>query len=266
MTFENMFSQLTQQEQEQDFLLPYDVYLEFYREHNGQSYRSGWSKIKKSIYVDVEETKAEEVARCDCMGDSKCSSDECINRCMYIECDPAHCKNCLNQRIRHFEYLQPEEFDIKFHERKGWAFHTNVKIEKGQYIYEYTGEVISVQLFKERLEEMSKLKNYYFLQIQNRVIDAFKRGSEARFVNHSCDPNCEVQVWTVNHEKRICLFALRNIKQGEEITYDYNYSADISYPCFCGASNCSGIMGKKLDSNRSLLESAQRLTVSQYNV
>lgn len=46
----------------------------------------------------------------------------------------------------------------------------------------------------------------------------------ARFVNHSCEPNCEIQKWSVNGRFRMGLFAQRDIEPGEELTYDYNFS------------------------------------------
>jgi [histone H3]-lysine4 N-trimethyltransferase ASH1L len=56
------------------------------------------------------------------------------------------------------------------------------------------------------------------------VIDGHRMGGEGRFVNHSCQPNCEMQKWCVNGLFRMALFALRDIRPGEELTYDYNFS------------------------------------------
>lgn len=58
---------------------------------------------------------------------------------------------------------------------------------------------------------------------QNMICDA-TRGSIARFVNHSCEPNCAMVKWTVNHKPRMALFAgAEGIMTGEELTYDYNF-------------------------------------------
>ena len=56
----------------------------------------------------------------------------------------------------------------------------------------------------------------------NEIIDATKRGNRARFINHCCDPNCETQKWVVNGETCICIFALKDILAGEELTYHYH--------------------------------------------
>ncbi len=83
---------------------------------------------------------------------------------------------------------------------------------------------------------------------QNMIIDA-TRGSMARFVNHSCEPNCRMEKWTVGGKPRMALFAGDNgIVTGDELTYDYNfdnYSQKNVQECRCGAKNCRGFLGKK---------------------
>lgn len=67
-------------------------------------------------------------------------------------------------------------------------------------------------------------------------------------VDHSCSPNCETQKWTVNGDTRIGLFALCDIECGEELTFNYNLACDgeTRKPCLCGAPNCSGFIGLKV--------------------
>ena len=60
--------------------------------------------------------------------------------------------------------------------------------------------------------------------LEKMVIDATKRGSMLRFVNHSCDPNCRIEQVVVGGRPRVGLFAIRHIFAGEELTYDYNFS------------------------------------------
>lgn len=84
---------------------------------------------------------------------------------------------------------------------------------------------------------------------QNMIIDA-TTGSIARFVNHSCDPNCRMEKWIVHGQPRMALFAGdKPIMTGEELTYDYNFdpfSAKNVQKCLCGSSNCRGILGPKV--------------------
>lgn len=80
------------------------------------------------------------------------------------------------------------------------------------------------------------------------ILDATK-GSIARFVNHSCSPNCNMVKWVVKGKPRIALFALdRQIMTGEELTYDYNFNpfaANNVQECRCGSANCRGIVGPR---------------------
>src|SRR4029434_1399769 len=83
---------------------------------------------------------------------------------------------------------------------------------------------------------------------QNMIIDA-TTGSIARFVNHSCSPNCRMIKWIVSGQPRMALFAGdRPIMTGEELTYDYNFdpfSAKNVQKCLCGEPNCRGVLGPK---------------------
>lgn len=83
---------------------------------------------------------------------------------------------------------------------------------------------------------------------QNMIIDA-TTGSIARFVNHSCAPNCRMEKWIVGGQPRMALFAgERPITTGDELTYDYNFdpfSAKNVQKCLCGSDNCRGVLGPK---------------------
>lgn len=78
------------------------------------------------------------------------------------------------------------------------------------------------------------------------VIDGGTFGGEARFINHSCDPNCHIEKWNVLGQWRIGIFATRDIHLDEELSYDYNFqSFGETKRCFCGSNNCRGLMGAK---------------------
>lgn len=83
---------------------------------------------------------------------------------------------------------------------------------------------------------------------QQMILDG-TRGSVARFVNHSCEPNCKMIKWTVSGIPRMALFAgEKGVMTGEELTYDYNfnpYSVKNVQQCRCGAASCRGILGPK---------------------
>jgi palmitoyltransferase ZDHHC9/14/18 len=108
---------------------------------------------------------------------------------------------------------------------------------------------------------------YYLMSFDNKMIIDATRGTIARFVNHSCEPNCEMIKWTVGGEPRMALFAgPRGIMTGEELTYDYNFEyvscprppskrvhANLRSPfsqkniqqCRCGTESCRGVLGPK---------------------
>lgn len=83
---------------------------------------------------------------------------------------------------------------------------------------------------------------------QNMILDGTK-GSIARFINHSCKPNCKMVKWLVAGKPRMALFAGDNpIMTGDELTYDYNFdpfSAKNVQECRCGSENCRGVLGPK---------------------
>lgn len=121
-------------------------------------------------------------------------------------------------------------------------------IKKGARILEYLGERISHGEADSRYEEKGEDDGHTFLFIaSNRtVIDAGVNGNDARFINHSCNPNCE----TVIENSRVFIDAIRSIKPGEELGYDYQLTwestddpAELAlYACRCGAKKCRGTM------------------------
>ncbi|KAL1138202.1 hypothetical protein AAG570_009893 [Ranatra chinensis] len=120
----------------------------------------------------------------------------------------------------------------------------------GDFVIEYVGEMINESEYQKRLSRMQKNKdeNYYFLTIdKDRMLDAGPKGNMARFMNHSCNPNCETQKWTVNGDTRVGLFALCNIPADTELVFNYNLETigNTKVECKCGAFNCVGFIGAK---------------------
>lgn len=123
------------------------------------------------------------------------------------------------------------------------------KIPAGTCIVEYQGERISWEKALKDAEKNGGPINhtFYFSLADGRVIDGGKEGNEARFINHSCEPNCE----PLEHEDgRVFIYSLMDIERGEELTYYYaliyegRHTAAIkrAFPCRCGAPTCSGTM------------------------
>ena len=135
-------------------------------------------------------------------------------------------------------------------EGRGWGLKSTDTIKKGEFVVEYVGEMITMAEYRRRMaaNQAEKEENYYYLAIDsNRMIDAGPKGNVARFMNHSCAPNCITQKWTVNGDIRVGLFAVEDIKPGEELTFNYQFETvgDVQKKCLCGAASCTGNLGGK---------------------
>ena len=137
----------------------------------------------------------------------------------------------------------------KIHGRGVFAART---IPKGTRIVEYRGRRISYELATELYPDEGGRPTHTFLfELDNdMVIDAGQRGNAARWINHSCKPNCEA----VDEDGRIFIEAIRTIRPGEELGYDYNITLEDPHtpqekrrwPCLCGARSCRGtLLGRK---------------------
>ena len=122
------------------------------------------------------------------------------------------------------------------------------KIPAGTRIIEYGGERISAKEADRRhpTNPDDPFHTFFFALSTGRVIDGGDNGNDARWINHSCAPNCEAD----EEEGRVFIKALRNIKAGEELNYDYGLIIDerytkalkAEYPCWCGSKNCRGTL------------------------
>ena len=124
-----------------------------------------------------------------------------------------------------------------------------MKFVDGEFILEYVGEVVSEREFKTRMAtRYANDTHHYCLHLDGGlVIDGHRMGGDGRFVNHSCEPNCEMQKWSVHGLPRMALFALRDINAGEELTYDYNFALfnpSEGQECRCGSDACRGVIGQ----------------------
>jgi len=122
------------------------------------------------------------------------------------------------------------------------------RIRNGTRVVEYTGERISQEVADERYNDDAAEHPHVVLFIvdDNTVVDGGQGGNEARFINHSCDPNCEAVV----SDGHIYIQAIKTIQPGVELTYDYHLTRPgrrraawkQQYACHCGSPNCRGTM------------------------
>ncbi|CAL9683943.1 unnamed protein product [Knipowitschia caucasica] len=120
-------------------------------------------------------------------------------------------------------------------------------IDAGEMVIEYSGNVIRSVLTdkREKYYDGKGIGCYMFRIDDFEVVDATVHGNAARFINHSCEPNCYSRVITVDGQKHIVIFALRRIYCGEELTYDYKFpieDASSKLPCNCGAKKCRSFL------------------------
>ena len=168
-----------------------------------------------------------------------------------------------------FNQLKKRKKPVKFNRSAihNWGLYAMENIAANDMIIEYVGEKVRQQVadMRERQYLKSGIGSSYLFRIdENTVIDATKRGGIARFINHSCDPNCTAKIIKVEGSKRIVIYALRDIGQSklegylyslatetdcfldEELTYDYKFErewgSDDRIPCLCGTTRCKGFL------------------------
>ena len=112
-------------------------------------------------------------------------------------------------------------------------------IKNGEKIIEYKGKIITTKEAEENPKYDNDKAIYLFNLNRRYDLDGDFKFNTARLINHSCNPNCEV----LEDNKQLWIFAMKNIKKNEELTYDYGFSFDKDYKqyvCKCGSKNCVG--------------------------
>ena len=186
--------------------------------------------------------------KCECKNDvTPACGETCLNRLANIECgsDCPCGEFCTNKNFESKNYVSFQPFKSQ---EKGYGLKTTHNIKAKTFIIEYVGEVIGIKKYNKRNKRYFKkaLKHSYFMSLPNDLfIDATKKGNISRFLNHSCDPNCQAQKWIVNGELRIGIFSIRDINANEELTFNYNYKNfdKQQQKCFCGCNSCRGYLG-----------------------
>lgn len=181
--------------------------------------------------------------------------ESCLNRSMFIECDVSICgKTCTNTAIQTGGLLNKDVEKFKT-EQKGYGVRTKKDIVKKTLILEYTGEVLFLETFRQRMQSIYKNdQHHYCLELSGGlVLDGHRMGSLCRFVNHSCKPNCGMAKIYVDGLPRMILQAEEDVEAGSELTYDYkfdNFEDMTPQQCFCGADTCRGTLSAQMKAPR----------------
>ncbi|KAF1934324.1 SET domain-containing protein [Didymella exigua CBS 183.55] len=240
------------------FKLPFDTYNPLPRKVKVD----GWVKLSKNRFIGdasaLWKHDKQDSSQCYCDPEDGCG-EACHNRIMAYECDSNNCRltseECGN---RPFAELKRRgkgngyDYGVEVMETEGRGYGVRAMriFKPHQIIVEYAGEIITQSECERRMKQVYKKdKCYYLMSFDNKMIIDATRGTIARFVNHSCEPNCEMIKWTVGGEPRMALFAgSRGVMTGEELTYDYNFdpfSQKNIQECRCGTESCRGVLGPK---------------------
>ncbi|KAL3513728.1 hypothetical protein ACH5RR_026445 [Cinchona calisaya] len=224
------------------------------RQQQKVTQQSSWMRIKSNLFLHRRrKTQAiDEIMVCHCKPPSESQvgcGDGCLNRMLNIECIQGTCpcgEFCSNQQLQKRKYARLKSIKCG---KKGYGLQLVEDVSEGQFLIEYVGEVLDMNAHEARQRDYAVKghKHFYFMTLNgSEVIDACAKGNLGRFINHSCDPNCRTEKWMINGEVCIGIFALRNIKKGEEVTFDYNYVrvfGAAAKKCICGSSQCRGYIG-----------------------
>ncbi|WOH01151.1 hypothetical protein DCAR_0520532 [Daucus carota subsp. sativus] len=201
--------------------------------------------ITRNMYL-VEKKRSEWDDDSGCEKCSSICSEDCLCRYQNMSCSKAcRCSNTCTNR----PFQKHKRIEVVKTKSCGWGAEAAEPINKGEFIVEYVGEVLSDDIYEERLRDMDCLgrQHFYMCKVdRDFTIDSTYKGNISRFLNHSCDPNCTLEKWQVNGETRMGIFAAKSIEEGEPLTYDYRFvqsGADVK--CECGSSNCQGFLGVK---------------------
>mmetsp|Transcript_8796 Transcript_8796/g.30277 ORF Transcript_8796/g.30277 Transcript_8796/m.30277 type:complete len:370 (-) Transcript_8796:155-1264(-) len=126
-----------------------------------------------------------------------------------------------------------------------WGVFADQPIRAGELVLEYRGELVGNAVVEKRAlaYEAARVIDYMFRVDDRQTCDATTRGALARFVNHSCAPNCVSRIVIIEKRKKIALYAKRDIRADEELCYDYKFTIEeIKIPCRCGAPTCRGAL------------------------
>ncbi|XP_064461143.1 histone-lysine N-methyltransferase SETD1-like isoform X2 [Ornithodoros turicata] len=147
-----------------------------------------------------------------------------------------------------FNQLKFRKKQLKFAKSRihDWGLFALEPIAADEMVIEYVGQMVRPVMADRREQQYTQLgigSSYLFRVDIETIIDATKCGNLARFINHSCNPNCYAKVITVEGQKKIVIYSKQPINVNEEITYDYKFPLeDEKIKCLCGAPQCRGYL------------------------
>jgi Protein kinase domain/SET domain len=180
--------------------------------------------------------------------------DQCTFTCRDLSCVLFACQEecrsscpagdqCGNKRIQRREWKRIEVFDAG---PKGRGLRLLEDVSRGDFIVEYVGRAIPKHFLPHLFHKYSNERRLYIMALDNNIyLDARKRGGVARYINHSCEPNCVVERWKVRGNLRASVMATQDIPAGTELSFDYQWERKrgrAPTKCHCGAPACRGTL------------------------
>ena len=161
-----------------------------------------------------------------------------LHPCRGIECTSnSTCRrqhNCPIHRIINHSYKTVSKLQSK---NKGQSLIIQENCKKNEFVIEYRGKSVS----------STDIGEYVMKLGRNQYIDGNIKGNVAKYVNHSCYPNCQLHIVSVNDQLHACLFATKFIRSGTELTFDYQWDKKPNgecTTCYCGNKACRGSIEK----------------------
>ena len=241
-------------ENEQHFGPNYERYLSRMRRKGTGETPTPFVMLCRNVYLHRKyaRLKAEDVPVCRCLarpGKPGCLESSCVLRETKVECTPGFCpcgEDCSNMRFQKCQFARTKVRHAG--KERGWGLYAGEHIAAGRLVIEYMGEVCNRRTYDVRRKRYDKELHTYWMVLntdpQWEVLDASRKSTLGRFLNHSCAPNCETQRWRSLGETVVGIFALRDVKKGEELTFDYQmFDGASKRDCCCGAPECKGYLG-----------------------
>ncbi|KAL7518432.1 hypothetical protein ACHAWX_003254, partial [Stephanocyclus meneghinianus] len=231
--------------------------------HNGTSLHNTQHPLHLSNLEKAPKPKQKRPEPCFCEPDLHSQTMCCIDEsCALYACQeecPANCPAgplCGNKRIQRKEWKKLQVFDAGL---KGRGLMLAEDAKRGDFLCEYVGVAVRRKHLDGLFARYRNERMLYIMALDGDVyIDARHRGGIARYINHSCEPNCAVHRWRVRGIIRAGVFALRPIAAGEELSFDYQWDRKrgrAATKCYCGSEKCRGTLEMaKGDEERELEE------------
>jgi hypothetical protein len=209
-------------------------------------YEDARFRFRRSTNAPGKKIDASQVMRCECkarLGNNPWCWDRCSNEGARVFCDDSVClgkKECSNLPFEQREYL-----DVRVSETdsRGKGLITKEASTKGTFVAEYVGHILNTKGLVKALQRDTKEPNFYIMEVKNDVyIDARFHGNLSRYINSSCNPNCECITFrdSRNEETRVGIFTIKDLSAGAELTFDYNFKEFgqlKTFHCLCGECN-----------------------------